>query len=78
MKVFGGFTICEYVLDYYNYCFRIASNKMSVRLDAQRFHYVELSNMIARHIGESTKSKLLEACVFCLFINCIKCLLSAN
>lgn len=49
--------------------FRIASNKMSVRLDAQRFHFIELGSFVSEDLAESTKSKLIEVCSS-LFINC--------
>lgn len=40
--------------------FRIASNKMSVRLDAQRFHFIEVGSMLGPNIEETGRSKLLE------------------
>jgi KaiC/GvpD/RAD55 family RecA-like ATPase len=45
--------------------FRIASNKMSVRLDSQRFHFISISEMIGEDIhDDSTNSKLIAVCSF--------------
>lgn len=51
------------------YEFRIAANKMSVRLDAQNVHFIEVGKLLSADLNQSIGPKLIEVSSFFLSID---------